>query len=175
MISFLIIAVLFAIAEAQRPGYIQGPTYPQLANRFKTDNDDATTAVNVVNRLGEIDGTTKKIPVDARGDSELVDRVNTWPRENRPFWLINAEHIEKHRNPQGNPQVPQVQGTRPRTAPQPINIQSRFNDPDYQDYQLFINDYFRPRQRFNSFESDEDVIPRTIRPVQTRGSFAGPL
>nr|CAH7767439.1 unnamed protein product [Callosobruchus chinensis] len=31
-------------------------------------------------------------------DHKLVQRVNTWPKENRPFWLINAEQIERHRN-----------------------------------------------------------------------------
>ncbi|VEN49974.1 unnamed protein product [Callosobruchus maculatus] len=41
---------------------------------------------------------TEPIPVDALGDHKLVQRVNTWPKENRPFWLINAEQIERHRN-----------------------------------------------------------------------------
>lgn len=38
------------------------------------------------------------IPIDAHGDIALVNRLNTWPRQTRPFWLLNADQIEAHRN-----------------------------------------------------------------------------
>lgn len=95
-------ALTIALVSAQRPTYAgQGPKgRPGLANRFKDPNE--TTTVGLVNRLGEDGGTTAKIPVDARGDGELVDRLNQWPREHQPFWLLNAGHIEASRNPQNN-------------------------------------------------------------------------
>ncbi|KAK4882875.1 hypothetical protein RN001_006194 [Aquatica leii] len=170
MNHFLALTIFIATATAQRPSYLGGPTYPQLANRFKTDNDETST-VNVINRLGESGGTTEKIPVDARGDEELVKRIKTWPRENIPFWVLNADQIEKHRNPQGNQQAVRTQGTQSRFGAQQNNLQDRFYDP-YQD-DFWYNYYYRPRPRFNSFESD--TMTRTIRPIQTRGSFAGPL
>lgn len=55
------------------------------------------STVSVNNRLGE-DGSTEKIPVDARGDYDLVKRLEQWPREHRPFWLLNAEAIEAARS-----------------------------------------------------------------------------
>jgi len=35
-------------------------------------------------------------------DTQLNNRVQTWPKEKLPFWYINREHIEQHRN-QGVP------------------------------------------------------------------------
>nr|CAI5823910.1 unnamed protein product [Callosobruchus analis] len=68
---------------------------PELASRFRKPADD----VSVLNRAAVEDRVmTEPIPVDALGDHRLVQRVNTWPKENRPFWLINAEQIERHRN-----------------------------------------------------------------------------
>lgn len=129
--------------NAQRPGYLSGPVgYPGLANRFK-DDSATTTALDLNNRIGEQDGTTIKIPIDARGDVDLVNRLNDWPRENRPFWFINAEHIENHRNPQRNTQQPSLQ--------------------DRSDTQQNVDVLVNPEST------------RTIRPAQTRSSFAGSL
>ncbi|RZB39784.1 hypothetical protein BDFB_000874 [Asbolus verrucosus] len=82
---------------AQRPMYAgSGPKgRPGLASRFK-DPDEATS-VPVSNRVGDT-GTTARIPVDALGDADLVNRLNQWPREHRPFWLLNADHIEAARS-----------------------------------------------------------------------------
>ena len=120
--KYVIILVVVAIASAQKPNYLSGNIgQPELAYRFRTN--ETTTISPLGNRLGS-DGTTRKIPVDARGDPELVDRLNTWPQQNKPFWLINAEAIEAQRNsgrpnPQGN-NVP-VQTNRPQV------LQDRFS------------------------------------------------
>lgn len=91
------------MAVAQRPSYAgtSPKGFPSLANRFKDPND---TNVNVGNRLGEgPSSTTGRIPIDALGDGQLVDRLNQWPRENRPFWLLNFDHIEAARNSSRRP------------------------------------------------------------------------
>lgn len=101
-IAFFVLLAVSSIA-AQRGSYAgTGPIgKPGLASRFR-DDSESTTAASLSNRLGE-GGSTERIPVDARGDHDLVHRLNQWPRENRPFWLINAEHIEAQRNrPQGS-------------------------------------------------------------------------
>jgi len=94
-----VFACLLALTMAQRPSYAGSRPIgrPDLASRFKGTEENATTSVPLNNRVGE-DGNTPRIPVDARGDQELVDRLNQWPREHRPFWLLNADHIEKSRN-----------------------------------------------------------------------------
>lgn len=80
----------------QRPSYAGRRPIgrPELASRFRDENE--TTTVRLNNRINE--GSTEKIPVDARGDYDLVNRLQDWPREHRPFWLLNAEAIEAHRN-----------------------------------------------------------------------------
>ncbi|XP_017771908.1 PREDICTED: uncharacterized protein LOC108559218 [Nicrophorus vespilloides] len=101
MKCFAILMALFVYTNGQRPSYAgTGPIgRPSLASRFK-DTTEAPTTIDLANRMQ--DTSTEKIPVDARGDSDLVNRLNQWPRENRPFWLINAEHIEASRNPNRN-------------------------------------------------------------------------
>lgn len=106
----------FTVVYAQRPSYagFSPVGVPQLASRFienststsSTTASTTTASTELANR-NEEDGTststttTMRLPVDARGDADLVNRISQWPRENQPFWFINAEHIEKHRNPQG--------------------------------------------------------------------------
>mgnify|MGYP003349422919 CR=1 FL=1 len=159
---------MIAIAVAQRPGYLAGPTHPELASRFRTDNED-NTATNLNNRLGVIDGTTQKIPVDARGDYDLVNRFKDWPRQNIPFWFLNAEHIEKHRNPQGNHVSQNLYGQQNQIISEenyrrrPIYLSPRFGEYDYS-----------VQSRYNSDE-DSSEFTRRIQPVQRRPFFAGPL
>lgn len=102
---------LVAVVSAQRPFYAGSRPIgvPDLASRFGDDSSEsASSRPEIGNRNGFGDGgTTIRIPIDARGDVNLVNRINQWPRENQPFWYINADHIEKHRNtrPQGTSSV----------------------------------------------------------------------
>lgn len=71
--------------------------------------------VNFGNRFGGNSNTTNtntstptRLPHDAYGDAHLVNYWNRQPIDNRPFWLINYEAIEAHRNgsssfPPGSP------------------------------------------------------------------------
>ena len=95
----LLAQLLIALVNGQRPSYAGTRPIgrPELANRFQTAE---STTVDVANRIGDSSTTTQRIPVDALGDHDLVDRLNDWPRENRPFWLLNAYHIEQQRNKQ---------------------------------------------------------------------------
>ncbi|KAK9890174.1 hypothetical protein WA026_008978 [Henosepilachna vigintioctopunctata] len=121
MKSLLVLCALVMLSEAQRPSYASsGPIgRPGLHSRFKTDNATSTsTTVLVENRVGE-DGSTQKIPVDARGDVNLVNTLNSWDRDHRPYWLLNADHIERARN---TTRLPQQTGQ--STAP-PTQLNNR--------------------------------------------------
>lgn len=62
----------------------------------------------IADRFGEntgVTGTTEKLPHLALGDREIVDRLNTFPVDQRPFWLVNAQAIEDQKN-QGRPSTP---------------------------------------------------------------------
>ncbi|KAJ8923553.1 hypothetical protein NQ315_010131 [Exocentrus adspersus] len=138
MKSFLIFGCITALAVAQRPFYAgtSAKVYPELANRFK-DPDSSSDSNTILNRVGDSDSkTTSKIPIDARGDVDLVNRLNTWPRENRPFWLLNADAIERHRNPAGTRNQPQQQ----------ILSRSNFDDEYYPFYEYEIR-AIRPKER----------------------------
>nr|XP_022914906.1 uncharacterized protein LOC111425232 [Onthophagus taurus] len=104
----IVLLPLITISLAQRPSYAGTRPIgkPELASRFRDPNEETST-ITLGSRLGENSGTTSRIPVDARGDNELVDRLNEWPRENRPFWLLNFEQIENQRNQR--PTAPPVQ------------------------------------------------------------------
>ncbi|KAL1492936.1 hypothetical protein ABEB36_011099 [Hypothenemus hampei] len=104
-IYYLTLMVVLGMASAQRPTYAGSSPkgYPDLGNRFRNPDEDDGVSVEVEvgleNRIGESDdGSTQKIPADARGDAVLVNRLNQWPREHRPFWLLNSDHLDKHRN-----------------------------------------------------------------------------
>lgn len=101
--QLLILMGLFGFSVSQRPSYAGSSPKgrPELASRFKDTETSPSTSVNFEDRLGETStSTTQRIPVDARGDGQLVETLNQWPRENRPFWLLNSDHIEASRHPQ---------------------------------------------------------------------------
>lgn len=85
-----------SVARAQRGSYagmrpisngLKGP-FPaqntQLNNRFGGDNT--------------IDAAPARLPVDALGDVHLVNKLSLLPEHQQPFWLLNYQHIEAHRN-----------------------------------------------------------------------------
>lgn len=51
-----------------------------IANRVEVDN--------------RVDGTTQRLPVQAYGDIQYVNYLNSLPVEKRPFWFINYQAIE---------------------------------------------------------------------------------
>jgi len=46
------------------------------------------------------------LPVDALGDADLVNRIQTWPTDKQPFWYLNRQAIEQHRGDSSNPAQP---------------------------------------------------------------------
>ncbi|XP_028141681.1 uncharacterized protein LOC114335617 [Diabrotica virgifera virgifera] len=98
MIYFILASVLIASATAQgRPSFAGSSSkgVPDVASRFKTEGTVSNQAPqDFASRLGVPDRTPERIPVDPNVD--LKNRVNTWPDENKPFWHVNAEAIQKH-------------------------------------------------------------------------------
>lgn len=67
-----------------------------------------TVSNDLANRFGDsVAGTTTtvRLPLEALGDAELVERLSKLPIDNQPFWLINWKALEANRkNPQNYPQ-----------------------------------------------------------------------
>ncbi|XP_053610870.1 uncharacterized protein LOC128675468 [Plodia interpunctella] len=95
-----ILSTLVLCSIAQRSPYAgRNPIgYPQLDPTTTT-----TTADGLGNRFGEDDvsTTTERLPLEANGDRELVNRLKKLPLDKQPFWLINWLALEEQRkNPQ---------------------------------------------------------------------------
>ena len=89
----LAITVLIAVVKAQRPFYagLSPIGYP------------AVEADLISNRFGEDDD----FPIDARGDRNLINRLDALPVNNQPFWYLNWRQYDAlRRNPQVYPQRP---------------------------------------------------------------------
>lgn len=71
----LLAVALITIVQAQRPFYagLQPIGIP------------AVQSVDISNRFGE----TEDAPIEARGDRNLVNRLNQMPVDNQPFWYLN--------------------------------------------------------------------------------------
>ena len=74
---------------------------PILPQNNNSNNDDLAFG----NRFGGNDGSSNtspqqpsRLPYDAHGDRDLVQYLNQQPVDKRPFWLINYQAIEAHRN-----------------------------------------------------------------------------
>ncbi|XP_075980212.1 uncharacterized protein LOC142979265 [Anticarsia gemmatalis] len=89
----LALTVLIAVVKAQRPFYaglrpigVPAVETDLLSNRFGEDED---------------------LPIEARGDANLINRINELPVDSRPFWYLNWRQYEDlRRNPVNWPQRP---------------------------------------------------------------------
>ncbi|CAH2043436.1 unnamed protein product, partial [Iphiclides podalirius] len=61
------------------------------------------------NRFGDEQGTTQRLPLEALGDRNLVNRLSRLPVDKQPFWFINWRAYEENRmRPQTYEQRPNV-------------------------------------------------------------------
>ena len=67
----------------------------EIIGEYPTQSND------IANRFGD-DANSLPLPVDALGDAQLVNDLSRLPPEQQPFWLLNYQIIERHRN---QPQV----------------------------------------------------------------------
>lgn len=89
--KILLVLTVIAVVKSQRPFYaglspIGIPAVEQdlLANRF---------------------GEDEPLPIEARGDRNLINRLEKMPVDNQPFWYLNwKKYDELRRNPQTYPQ-----------------------------------------------------------------------
>ncbi|XP_048481677.1 uncharacterized protein LOC119693433 [Plutella xylostella] len=91
----LLITVAATIVEGQRPFYAGSRPigYPEIVQ-----NEDLLS-----NRFG----VDEPVPLEARGDRNLVYRLKQLPEDNQPFWYLNwRQYDEARRQPQSWPQRP---------------------------------------------------------------------
>lgn len=136
----MVLTLLFTVCIAQRAPFA-GKRPAGYKDRFTPDK---TNDAVLNTRFGENDVTssTPRLPYDAHGDAAVVDILNRRPVDQRPFWLINYEAIEAHRNG-GVPPVPSTPA-RPSFAGAPsiqqsvneINLTNRLGTDDNSAYNV---------------------------------------
>lgn len=92
--------VLLSVVNAQRGSYAgRRPINHENKGDFPTQG-----AAGLNNRFGESDVNgfvatpQQPLPVDALGDYEYYNRVSQLPYWQQPFWLLNYQQLEAHRN-----------------------------------------------------------------------------
>lgn len=111
---------------AQRPVYAPRPQrYPQVHDRYTTTT--IAPSVGLGDRAGGITTTTVRLPIDARGDADLVNQIAKWPKEHQPYWYLNWQQIEAARA-QAQPVAPgsQSQQQQPSFATGDVASRSSF-------------------------------------------------
>lgn len=102
---FFTVSVLVVSCFAQRSPYAG-----RLPIGYPIMDTTSTTASDLDNRFGEdVPVTTERLPIEANGDRELVNRLKKLPIDQQPFWLINWLHLEQMR------QNPQTYQSKPNT------------------------------------------------------------
>ncbi|CAH2229216.1 jg2620 [Pararge aegeria aegeria] len=89
----LALTAFAVLTNAQRPFYagLRPIGYPALATE------------SISNRFGE----TADVPIEVRGDGNLINRLDQLPAANQPFWYLNWRFYDAQRkNPQTYPQRP---------------------------------------------------------------------
>ncbi|XP_041982336.1 uncharacterized protein LOC121735553 isoform X2 [Aricia agestis] len=111
---FIVFSMLLAVSYSQRSPYAgRDPIgYPKI----EVTTVSTTTVRNqdtLGNKFGEnqttTTTTTERLPLEALGDRELVNRLGQLPQDKQPFWFLNWQELEKHR-------------TRPHTFDQKPNV-----------------------------------------------------
>lgn len=156
-----------------RPGSGYKDTYLGQSSSVSPTSQNAGI---VGDRVGEsstsatIGGTTNRLPVDAYGDKFIVDHYNSLPVEQRPFWILNQEHIELHR---GSPQQ-QLGNNAGQAGNSGLNnIQSSNNsvptgnDGNNLGQRFGENNNFNPYQQLPTVGNYQEVVyPSNITPIQ---------
>lgn len=114
-----------------------------------------TTGTNgILGSTGTNGATPTRLPFDAYGDQFIVNHWNSLPVDQRPYWLVNQQHIENQR---GTPSRPAAGSTFPTTVSAPNNGQdiiNRFDGPNPQQSPINNN--------LNGNSQQEVVYPSNI-------------
>ncbi|XP_034834638.1 uncharacterized protein [Maniola hyperantus] len=112
IIQYVLVSALFAICASQRSPYAgRRPIgFPTIETTTLVTAAAAAQNDTLGNRFGEnstVTTTTQRLPVEALGDRDLVNRLGQLPQDKQPFWYLNWQALETNRNqPQSYPLKP---------------------------------------------------------------------
>ncbi|CAG9788638.1 unnamed protein product [Diatraea saccharalis] len=141
--NIFFVALFATLAAGQRPTFAGSRPigYPEVIK---------TTTEGLGNRFGEDDATTVRLPVEANGDRDLVDRLSKLPIDQQPFWFINWQAYEAHRkNPQTYPQKPNIFVNPPTSNNMNFNPPNNNFAPPNNNFATPSNNFNPPNNNFN--------------------------
>lgn len=76
-----------------------GSAIPATSPTFAAASPTFSSSIPAASSPNPVSSTTpSRLPVDAHGDQEWVNHLSSLPVENQPFWFVNYQAIEAHRN-----------------------------------------------------------------------------
>ncbi|CAG4951663.1 unnamed protein product [Colias eurytheme] len=175
MFTWKIVCLLVTVnlVAGQRPTFagFRPIGFPELQNKTSEDG--------LGNRFGD-DGTPLPLPIEAKGDVELIKRISKLPVDKQPFWYINWKALEEsRRNPQTYDQRPNpfIPSDTSSNVNGPLNNASNVNIPSNNPSNVNVN--IQPNNASNDLTSkfgtvnDTQPKPEQAKPVQTQqtGSY----
>lgn len=124
--------LIYCNVQAQRSPYAGSRPVSGYKDTYLPQSTSTSALGNGNTEIGNRDGesgpsSTERLPYDAHGDQFIVNHYNSLPESQRPFWILNQQHIEAQR---GTPpsRTPQTGSTTQTTNPNRQEIVDRFND-----------------------------------------------
>lgn len=139
--SFSIIVIftsmlIYCNVQAQRSPYAGARPASGYKDTYLPQGTSTTTIGTGNNEIGNRVGdsgpslgttSTERLPYDAHGDAAIVNHYNSLPIDQRPFWIVNQQHIEAHRGtPTSRP--PQIAGAPSQTITNRPDVVDRFSE-----------------------------------------------
>lgn len=172
--------LVYCNVYAQRSPYAGARPSGGYKDTYLPQSTSATNAGGGNTIVGNRDGeagpnsgstSTERLPYDAHGDAAIVNHYNSLPIDQRPFWIVNQQHIEAQRGTPPPPRVPQT-GTISQATTNVPDVVDRFNVNGPQQQQQPQ----RPQQsqepmnsgnnQNNAISLQEVVYPSNITPEQ---------
>lgn len=156
--------LIYCNVQAQRSPYAGSRPVSGYKDTYLPQSTSTSTASNGNTEIGNRDGesgvfagpsSTERLPYDAHGDQFIVNHYNSLPESQRPFWILNQEHIEAQRGtpPSRTPQT----GSTTQTTPNRQEIVDRFNDNAQPTF---------PQQQFPQQQNPQQQFPQQQFPQQ---------
>lgn len=156
--------LIYCNVQAQRSPYAGARPVSGYKDTYLPQSTSTSTTGNGNTEIGNRDGesgvfagtaSTERLPYDAHGDAFIVNHYNSLPESQRPFWILNQQHIESQRGtPSKAPQTPQI-GSTTQTTPNRQEIVDRFNDNSLPSY---------PQQQFPQAQPTQQATQQSQRP-----------
>lgn len=92
LVVFVVVLAVIDNIAAQRGSYAGSRPIKHAEKGPYPDN-------GISNRFGDSNSVqAAPLPIDANGSYDLINRISQLPKEQQPFWYLNYQAIEAHRN-----------------------------------------------------------------------------